>query len=80
MNDLCLDWYFEFMVQMWWNNCVGWIGYIMKDLFSMVSLGKFVGVYDGIIYDLFKYISNGLFIVFLVNEIFFIDIDIYFMD
>lgn len=46
----------------------------------MVSLGKFVGVYDGIIYDLFKYISNGLFIVFLVNEIFFIDIDIYFMD
>ncbi|KAF9817354.1 hypothetical protein IEO21_03495 [Rhodonia placenta] len=79
-NDPRPDWYFESMVQMRWNNRVGWIGYTMKDLSSMASSGKSVGVYDGIIYDLSKYISNGPSTAPLVNEILPTDIDTHFMD
>ncbi|KAI0922672.1 hypothetical protein AcV5_009583 [Taiwanofungus camphoratus] len=79
-NDPRPDWYFEAMVQMRWNNRVGWMGYTKKDLSNMASTGNSVGVYNGIVYDLTSYIKNGPSTAPLKNEILPSGIDTHFMD
>ncbi|KAL6309476.1 glycosyltransferase family 2 protein [Sparassis latifolia] len=73
------DWYFEQMVQMRWNNRMGWMGYTNGALSNMASSGSSVGVYNGIVYDLTSYIQNGPATPKL-NEILPSDIDVHFMD
>ncbi|PCH37422.1 glycosyltransferase family 2 protein [Wolfiporia cocos MD-104 SS10] len=78
-NDPRPDWYFEVMVQMRWNNRVGWMGYTSKDLQNMASEGKSVGVIDSIIYDVTDYVTSGPGTAPLVNEILPGNIDTHFM-
>ncbi|KAI0725977.1 glycosyltransferase family 2 protein [Fomitopsis betulina] len=70
------DWYFEQMVQMRWNNRVGWIGYTTQDLQNMANKGSSIGVYEGIIYDLTDYISSPPAIADLDNEVLPPDMDV----
>ena len=58
-NDSRPDWYFESMVQMRWNNRVGFVGYTPQQLRNMAGTGSSVGVYNGLVYDLTSYINNG---------------------
>jgi len=57
-NDSRPDWYFESMTVMRWNNRVGFVGYTPKELKNMAnSLGRSVGVYNGLVYDVTDYIQ-----------------------
>jgi chitin synthase len=58
-NDSRPDWYFESMVQMRWNNRVGFVGYTPTELKNMANTGNSVGVYNGLVFDLTSYINNG---------------------
>lgn len=53
------DWYFENMVEMRWNNRVGFVGYASKELKNMANQKRSVGVYNGMVYDVTSYIQNG---------------------
>ena len=64
------------MVQMRWNNRVGWMGYTTQDLHNMASKGSSVGVYEGIIYDLTDYIQSPPAIADLDNEVLPPDMDV----
>ncbi|OCH90496.1 glycosyltransferase family 2 protein [Obba rivulosa] len=79
-NDPRPDWYFEQMVQMRWNNRVGFMGYDPKALKNMATSKSSVGVYNGIIYDLTSYITNGPSTAPLENEVLPGPIDTHFMD
>ncbi|KZT04957.1 glycosyltransferase family 2 protein [Laetiporus sulphureus 93-53] len=78
-NDPRPDWYFEQMVQMRWNNRVGWMGYTTKDLKNLATEGNTVGIYNGIIYDLTDYVTNGPATAPLDNEVLPGTIDTHFM-
>jgi chitin synthase len=53
------DWYFENMVQMRYLARVGFLGYTKKQIQSMASSGRSVGVYNGLIYDLTPYLTSA---------------------
>ncbi|KAI6139108.1 chitin synthase-domain-containing protein [Pisolithus tinctorius] len=52
-----LDWYFESMRIMQWNNHVGYVGYTPLEIKDMANSGSSVRILDGLIYDLTTYLN-----------------------
>ncbi|KAI5988224.1 chitin synthase-domain-containing protein [Pisolithus orientalis] len=42
---------------MWWNNHIGYVGYMPLEIKDMANSGSLVGILDGLIYDLTMYLS-----------------------
>lgn len=59
-NDSRPDWYQEMMIMMRNRFRVGFMGYTKKDLRSMASSGRAIGIYNNMVYELTTYIrQNG---------------------
>lgn len=58
-NDSRPDWYYEQMVYMRYRYRVGFMGYTTKEVKSMASAGRAVAIYNGLVYELTTYISQG---------------------
>lgn len=59
VNDVRPDWYYE---QMWYMRSqfrVGFVGYTNDDLDDAKDDGRAIAVYDGNVYDLSQYVSQG---------------------
>ncbi|KAF9048289.1 glycosyltransferase family 2 protein [Hymenopellis radicata] len=54
-NDSRPDWYYESMVQMRYTSRVGFIGYTPKEISNKASTGSWIGIYNGLVYDLSTY-------------------------
>ncbi len=56
-NDSRPDWYWEQMVTMRYTARVGFVGYTPKDIKNKAAVGKSIGIYNGLVYDVSTYIN-----------------------
>ncbi|KAF9019249.1 glycosyltransferase family 2 protein [Hymenopellis radicata] len=56
-NDSRPDWYWEQMVTMRYTARVGFLGYTPKDIKNKAAVGKSIGIYNGLVYDVSTYIN-----------------------
>ncbi|KAI6140284.1 chitin synthase-domain-containing protein [Pisolithus tinctorius] len=56
-NNSRLDWYFESMMIMQWNNHVGYVRYTPLEIKDMANSGSLVRILNGLIYDSTTYLN-----------------------
>lgn len=58
-NDSRPDWYYEQMTYMRYRYRVGFMGHTSKEIKNMASSGRAVAIYNGLVYELTTYVSQG---------------------